>query len=480
MSYNNKTTSNTKVSQQTKTTKSETYIAIAQCWTPSFARCHHDKEDNSLLEVSCRCKTCCSKSSGGNGLSFATVEYWLAGHELNAWKDPLGSGSYVVAIKSCTEKFLEKIHPDEYANGTRFWMNFEKNRFDVREPRKNSKEKTEDAHASSEDAHASSEPAVDATAESAPKRPTIPPAPAVNPWSKGVVANDETPEQEETARLMSAPLPKAKSPPMQKASQGKWKKVGTVLTPDSRHLVIKAETASSATQVHTSRIAPFDLRLETLCKHGNKCRNKAHTETSKFVCPFNHNTTATIIAKGEPIPDSHCSYDKITLVDGKVKIDKCKNKACPKDHLEHHVAYCKGTIGASATPAPKIAPQPVQIIYVLPNGQMMQGPPMMGPPTMPQFTPPQFHGKQGTRRPPPPNRFLPVPIKNEGTFEDAELAHITAKTIHDDTEDEGCGGKHCGNITPGFCTCDDGEVFETESGDEEDILDQMVSNATMQ
>jgi hypothetical protein len=89
---------------------------------PTFARCHRD-DDNNLVEVSCRCKTCCSKSTGGNGFSFGTVEYWLAGHELNAWKDPLGSGFHVVAIKSCTEKFLEKVHPEEYAKGARFWMN---------------------------------------------------------------------------------------------------------------------------------------------------------------------------------------------------------------------------------------------------------------------------------------------------------------------------------------------------------------------
>jgi hypothetical protein len=464
MSYNNKTTTNAQVSAQT----SAADTAEEQCWMPSFARCHYD--ENNLVEVSCRCKTCCSKSTGGNGFSFGTVAYWLGGHDLNAWKDPLGSGSDVVAIKSCTEKFLEKVHPEEYANGTRFWMNFEKNRFDIRRPR------TQTASAPSEapvlQTAAESTSAEPATAEPAkPKRPTIPPAPAVNPWSKGKQEHKADPDA--TAELKK-PLPK-KEKLHGSPKTGKWKKVQTELTPDSRHVVIKTESSQQQSAPGT-RIAPFDLRLETSCKHGKECRNKTHTDTSKFVCPFNHFTTATIIAKGEPIPDSHCSYDKVTR-DGKVMIDKCKNKACPKDHLEHHVAYCKGTAGASATPAPQFAQQPVQVIYVLPNGQMM--PPQMMPPQMPQFASPRFHGKpQNKRRPPPPNYAPPKP-KQEMGEEDTELEHITAKTIHDETEDEGCGGKRCGNITPGFCTC---EEEETESAEEDDdVFSRMVSNAaTMQ
>ena len=289
MSSNATTSRNTKVTKTNKSTvkdtqtaseQSTTNAAIVQCWTPSFARCHHDDENN-LVEVSCRCKTCCSKSSGGNGLSFATVEYWLTGHDLNAWQDPLGSGFHVVAIKSCTEKFLEKVHEEEYAQGVRFWMNFEKGRFDVRQPRK---EKVQsDASAAVE---LPAQIVQETASDPAPHRP-FKSAPAVNPWGKGKKQNktsEDTPIQEETVRLMSAPLPKEKKIPQGSPKTGKWKKVETELTPDSRHVVIVTESASSATQVHTARIAPFDLRLETPCKFSAQCRNKTHTETSKFVC----------------------------------------------------------------------------------------------------------------------------------------------------------------------------------------------------
>ncbi len=420
-------TTKTSTVTDAKAAMQSTDTAIVQCWTPSFARCHYD-ENNDLVEVTCRCKTCCSKSVGGkdgNGFSFGTVEYWLNGHELNAWKDPLGSGFYVVAIKSCTEKFIEKIHPEEFAKGVRFWMNFKKGCFEIRQPRE---EKTQSgASAAAEKEQAPSQP----TKETAPApRPFHKPPPAVNPWGKDTAA--ATPKDSETARLMSAPIPKEKKPKVQKG--GKWKQVDTKLAPDSRHVVLDLASAVPAGPAGP-RIAPFDLRLETLCQFGDKCRNKTHTAESKFVCPYNHHTTATIIAKGEPIPDSHCSYDKVTFVDGKVKVDKCKNKACTKDHLEHHVAYCKST-GASNAAAP------VQVVYVLPNGQMMPGQMMQHqmPPQMPQFAPPRFHGKAPNKAPrlrTPPNRPLPVPKTQEVIPEDAELEHVAATTaIDENTESE--------------------------------------------
>lgn len=470
MSSNASASRNPKVSKtktssdmDAKAAQQSTNTAIVQCWMPSFARCHYD-DDNNLVEVSCRCKTCCSKSSGGNGFSFGTVEYWLAGHELNAWKDPLGSGFHVVAIKSCTEKFLEKVHPEKYAEGVRFWMNFDKGHFDIRQPKK-------------EKAQSGASAVVEQTAQEtapapAPKRPTIPPAPAVNPWGKGKAP--ETPKDDEVARLMSAPIPKEKKAPMKKG--GKWKQVQTELAPDSKNVVLDlapmAPAASAGPCIAGPRIAPFELRLETPCKFGKECRNKSHSETSKFVCPYNHYTTATTIAKGEPIPDSHCSYDKVTFVDGKVKVDKCKNKACPKDHLEHHVAYCKNT-GASNAPAPM--QQPVQVVYVLPNGQMMPGqmmqmPQSAQPPQMPQFTPPRFHGKapnkgHSKRRPPPPNRPLPVPKTKETLPEDAEFDHVAATTAIDEN------------------TASEQEESEQETEDEiegeDDVLSRFAASASV-
>ena len=493
MSANASSSRNTQVAKTNKSTvkdtqaakQSTTNAAIAQCWMPNSARCHRD-------QVTCRCPTCRSKSVGGLELAFATVEDWLAGHNLYAWLDPLGSGFHVVAIKSCTEKFLEKVHGDEYAKGVRFWMNFEKNRFDVRRPR------TQAASASSEapqeQAAAESTSAEPATAEPAkPKRPTIPPAPAVNPWSKGKQEHkqEHKADPDATAELKK-PLPKKEKKIHGSPKTGKWKKVDAELTPDSRHVVIKTESSQQVSAPGT-RIAPFDLRLETSCKHGAQCRNKTHTDTSKFVCPYNHHTTATIIAKGEPIPDSHCSYDKVTLVDGKVKVDKCKNKACPKDHLEHHVAYCKGFAGASNTPQP--VQQAVQVVYVLPNGQMMHGPPMMQPPMMqppmmqppmmPQFTAPRFHGKpQNKRRPNPPNYAPPKPKQEltDAEFEaslESELDIKPESESEHEPEDDGCGGKRCGNMTPGFCTCDE-EELEEELEDEDAILSRAATVAATQ
>jgi hypothetical protein len=478
-----------------KAAQQSTDTAIVQCWMPPFVHRHYDGDRN-LVEVSCHCKTCCSKSSVGNGFSFGTVEDWLGGHELNAWKDPLGSGFHVVAIKPYNpytkkflEKFLEKVHPEKYAEGVRFWMNFDEGRFDVRRPRGEKAQSGASAVVEQEIAPAQ---ATQETAPApAPKRPTFKPAPAVNPWGKGKAPEtpkDASPEDEETARLMSAPIPKEKKAPMKKG--GKWKQVETKLAPDSRHVVLDlAPIVAASAGPAGPRIAPFDLRLEKPCMHGPECRHKTHTETSKFVCPYNHHTTATTIAKGEPIPDSHCSYDKVTLVDGKVKIDKCKSKACTKDHLENHVAYCKGFAGASNAPAP-VQQQPVQVVYVFPNGQTMMPQQMMMPqmmvpqqmpPQMPQFAPPRFHGKpQNKRRPPPPNRPLPVPKTQETLPEDAELVHIVATTaIDEDTESEqdefdGCGGKRCGNMTPGFCTCD-----EEELEGEDDILARFAANVSV-
>ena len=499
MSANASSSRNTQVAKTNKSTVKDTQAAakqpttnaaIVQCWMPNFARCHYDEENN-LVQVTCRCQTCRSKSVGGVELAFATVEYWLAGHNLNAWKDPLGSGFHVVAIKSCTEKFLEKVHPEEYAKGTRFWMDFEKNRFDTRRPR------TQGASASSEapQEQAAAEPATVAAPEApaaAPKRPTIPPAPAVNPWSKGKQEHQQEHKADPDATAeLKKPLPKKEKkhfvPKNAGPKTGKWKKVDTELTPDSRHVVIKTESSQQPSATG-ARIAPFDLRLETLCKFGKDCRNKTHTETSKFVCPYNHHTTATTIAKGEPIPDSHCSYDKVTLVDRKVKVDKCKNKACPKDHLEHHVAYCKGFAGASNAPQP--VQQAVQVIYVLPNGQMMQGPPMqgppmVGPPMMPQFAPPRFHGKpQNKRRPPPPNHAPPKPKQEltDAEFEaslESELDIKPESESEHELEDDGCGGKRCGNMTPGFCTCDE-EELEEELEDEDAILSRAATIAATQ
>lgn len=426
MSSNTKTTTNAKVSKTSaQTSDANARDAIEQCWTPGFARIRRDK-DNKLAEVCCSCKTCCSKSAGGNGFSFGTVEDWLDGHELTAWKDPLGSGSYVVAIKSCTERFLEKIHPEEFAKGVRFWMNFKKGCFDVRQPREEKPQSGASAAAEKEQAPSQ------ATQETAPApRPFHKPPPAVNPWGKDKVV--ATPKDSETVRLMSAPLPKEKKPKIQKG--GKWKPVETKLAADSRHVVLDLAPIVDGPAGPTGpRIAPFDLRLEQPCKYGDECRNKTHAGETKFVCPFNHHTKATTIAKGEPIPDSHCSYDKITIVDGKVKVDKCKNKACPKDHLEHHVAYCKST-GASNAPAP------VQVVYVLPNGQMMPGQVMQHqmPPQMPQFTPPRFHGKapnKAKKHRTPPNRPLPVP-KTQEIPEDAEFEHVVATTaVDENTESE--------------------------------------------
>jgi hypothetical protein len=159
------------------------------------------------------------------------------------------------------------------------------------------------------------------------------------------------------------------------------------------------------------------------CKYGDDCRYKAHSKTNgerrDYICPYNHHTKATIIPKGEPIPDWLCPYDKVTFVDGKLEVEKCRNKACEEDHLENHVPYCKGS-GVAAMPTPQ---QQVQLVYVLPNGQMMgppmmgppmmgppmMGPPMMGPPTMPQFSAPRFYNKQNKPRPPPPTRTPPKP-----------------------------------------------------------------------
>ena len=519
MSSSNKTTTNAQVSQTSASASS----AIEQCWMPSFARRHNDRDGN-FDQMSCRCKTCCSKSSGGNGFSFGTVEDWLAEHELNAWKDPLGSGFHVVAIKSCTEKFLEKVHPEEYANGTYFWMNFYENRFDVLPRPRQQKASASEQSASNRSAPEASESAPAESLATAPKpqRPMIPPAPAVNPWSKGKKEQkaEHKADPDATAELKK-PLPKKEKMHLGSPKTGKWKTVKTELTPDSRHVFLVTETKpESATQVHTGvRVAPFALRLEDPCKYGKECRNKTHTDTSKFVCPYNHHTTATTIAKGEPIPDSHCPYDNGTLVDGEVKVGKCKNKACPKDHLEHHVAYCKGFAGASNAPQPMR--QAVQVIYVLPNGKMMpplmmpppmMPPLMMPPPMMPQFAPPRFHGKpQNKRRPPPPNHAPPKPKhKQELTDaefeasleteqvdskqEDAELSAIDEEknaqkqawlndpeTNWEDIEKVCCRGQKCGNMTPEFCECPLPSDFEeSESEDEDAILSRATAVASAQ
>ena len=487
--------------------------AIVQCWMPSYARCHYDEENN-LVQVTCRCQTCRSKSVGGVELAFATVEYWLAGHNLNAWKDPLGSGFHVVAIKSCTEKFLEKVHPEEYAKGVRFWMNFEKNRFDVLPRSRQQKASASEQSASNRSAPEASESAPAESLATAPKpqRPMIPPAPAVNPWSKGKQEHtqEHKADPDATAELKK-PLPKKEKKHFG-TENGEWKKVDTELTPDSRHVVIKTESSQqpSATGACT---APFDLRLEKLCKFGKDCRYNTYTETRKFVCPYNHHTTATIIAKGERIPDSHCPYDNVTFADGKVKVVKCKNKACRNDHLEHHVAYCKGFAGASNAPQP--VQQAVHVIYVLPNGHTMMGPPMVGPPMvgppmMPQFAPPRFHGKpQNKRRPPHPNYVPPKPKQEltdaefeasleteqvDSKQEDAELSAIDEEkkaqklawlmdpdTDWNDIKMVCCRGQKCGHMTPEYCECPLPSDFEeSESEDEDAILSRATAVASAQ
>jgi len=444
MSSSNKTTTNAQVSQT-----SAASTAAEQYWIPSFARCHYDDENN-LSQVTCRCDTCRSKSVGGVELAYATVEYWLAGHGLNAWLDPLGSGFHVVAIKSCTEKFIQKVHPEEYANGVRFWMNFDKNCFDVREPKQTQKASSSERSAPEASASASAE-----SLATAPKRPTLPPAPAVNPWSKGKKEHKQEHKADESATAeLKKPRSKKEKKHLGPVKKGAWKKVETELAPNSKSIVFNLEPALNTSEPSV-RVAPFDIHLEKPCRFGAECKHITHTETSKFVCPYNHYTTATIIRKGEPIPDTHCTYDKVTIVDGQPKWNMCKNKACNKDHGKDHVAYCKGFDAKNSGAAAMLAPQAMQVVYVLPNGQMMQGPPMMGPPMMgppmmgppmmgppmmgppmmgppmmgppmmPQFVPPRFHGKgkQNNRRPPPPNYAPPKP-KPKQELTDAEFEAI--------------------------------------------------------
>ncbi len=492
MSSSNKTTTNAQVSQT-----SAASTAAEQYWIPSFAHQHYN-EMNEVLEVSCRCKTCRDKSVSGEQLCYGTVGEWIAEHNLAAWKDPLGSGYNVVAIKGCTEKFLEKVHPEKYANGTRFWMNFDSNRFDIRYPYK-------------QKAPAEAKPAEAAPAEAvatAPKRPTIPPAPAVNPWSKGEQAHKA--DESATAELKK-PLPKKEKKHHGPVKNGAWKKVDTELAPNSKSIVFNIEPAqnASASSASSVRVALFDLRLENPCQFRNECKYKTHTKTSKFVCPGNHDTEAAIIPKGEPIPEWLCPYERFGIVDGKHWVKRCKNKACPKDHLENHIAYCKGFDAKNSGATAMLAPQAVQFVYVLPNGQMMQGPPMMGPPTMPQFAPPRFNGKvnkQNKRRPPPPNYTPPKPkpkqeltdaefeasLETEQVDSDQEDAELSAideekktqkqawimhpETNWDDIEKVCCRGQKCGNMTPEYCECPLPSDFEESESEDEDAI---LSRATV-
>jgi hypothetical protein len=115
--------------------------------------------------------------------------------------------------------------------------------------------------------------------------------------------------------------------------------------------------------------------------------------------------------------------------------------------------------------------------------QMMM--PQQMPPQMPQFAPPRFHGKpQNKRRPPPPNYAPPKPKQEltDAEFEaslESELYIKPESESEHELEDDGCGGKHCGNMTPGFCTCDE-EELEEELEDEDAILSRATAVAATQ